>query len=70
MKGLFNLEMYNFEKGYWRTYGPFETKELAEDVGKRVEEIYPMVSCSVSNMDLITTYSDTNDLEAIRRLII
>jgi len=70
MKGLFNLEIYHFGKNYWRTFGPFETRELAEYVGKRVEKCYPMVSCSISGMDLITTYSDLKDLEVIHKLII
>lgn len=69
MKKVFNLEMYDFEKRCWRTYGPFETEKLAEDTGKMVEESYPMVSCSVSGMNLITTHSDVKGLEGIRRLL-
>ena len=70
MKKLFNLEMYNCEKSYWRTFGPFETEKLAEDTGKKVEEIYPMIMCSVSGMNLITAQSDIQDLDGIHRLII
>jgi len=70
MKKLFNLEMYNYEKSYWRIFGPFETEELAKGIGEKVEEIYPMVMCRTTDMDLITTYSDVEDLDAIRQLII
>ena len=58
MKKLFNLEMYNYEKSYWRTFGPFETEKLAKDIGEKVEEIYPMIMCSISDMNLITTHSN------------
>lgn len=70
MKKLYNLEMYNCEKSYWRIFGPFETEKLAEDTGKKVEKIYPMIMCSVSSMNLITTQSDMQDLSDIDRLII
>lgn len=72
MKKLFNLEMYNFEKSYWRTFGtfgPFETEMLAKDTGRRVEESYPMIMCRVSGMDLITNPGDIEDLDDIDRLI-
>lgn len=53
MKKAYNLEAYHWDRDYWSTVGTFDTRELALNAKKQLEDYNPNISCSIFEKDII-----------------